>query len=226
MESHFLFSTLTSCFDNFLFIKMQYSFFKNYFKGMVEQKKKKKIKKRIALLYLISTTNSTVATFVDYETKQILSACHIGHIFCLLGLDRVHRRSVEAHKIFGAELRYVLDRYFFKEKFRILRRARRERPKLKKSHKIIEYGFKFLVYFKGPIRYRRVVIKEFTKRYRREKALDTDPDIWNQYFIVFFADITSTPHNGCRSRKIKRTRLKRKPKIFRKKSHAKKKTAV
>ena len=157
---------------------MQHSFFKGYFKVTIQQKKKKKTKKRIALLYLVSTQNSTIATFVDHETKQILTACHIGHVFRLFRLDRVHRRSVEAHKIYGAELRYVLDRYFFKEKYRILRRARRERTPLKAEHKIVEYGFKFLVYFKGPARYRRVVLKEFTKRFRREKPKkSTEPDV-------------------------------------------------
>jgi hypothetical protein len=204
---------------------MQQLFFKSYFAAKLLQKKKKKIKKRLALLYLVSTKNSTIATFVDYKTKQILSACHIGHVLQLKKLDRVHRRSIEAHKIYGAELRYVLDRYFFKEKFRILRRARRERKQIKGSHKIMEYTFKFLVYFKGLARYRRVVVKEFTKRFRREKTDAGDPDVWNQYYVVFFSDITSTPHNGCRARKAKRTRLKRKPKIFRK-SHARKKPAV
>lgn len=92
-------------------------------------------------------------------------------------MDRVHRRSIEAHKIYGADLRYVLDRYFFKEKFRLLRRARRKRSRLKRSQRITEYTFKFLVYFKGPARYRRVVIKEFTKRFRREKSNEIDPDV-------------------------------------------------
>jgi hypothetical protein len=150
--------------------------FKSYFNSTIIKKKKKKIKKRLALLYLVSTKNSTIATFVDYKTKQILSACHIGHILRLKKLDRVHRRSIEAHKIYGAELRYVLDRYFFKEKYRILRRARRKRVRIKGSHKLTEYTFKFLVYFKGPARYRRVVVKEFTKRFRREKVADEDPD--------------------------------------------------
>jgi ribosomal protein S11 len=204
---------------------MQQSFLKNYFDLSLLQKKKKKTKKRLALLYLVSTKNSTIATFVDYETKQILSACHIGHVLQIKKLDRVHRRSIEAHKIYGAELRYVLDRYFFKEKYRILRRARRERKQLKGSHKITEYKFKFLVYFKGLARYRRVVIKEFTKRFCREKTDIGDPDVWNQYYVVFFSDITGTPHNGCRARKVKRTRLKRKPKIFRK-TNAKKKSIV
>jgi hypothetical protein len=140
-------------------------------------------------------------------------------------LDRVYRRSIEAHKIYGAELRYVLDRYFFKEKYRILRRARRQRAELQEFHKIVEYSFKFLVYFKGPSKYRRVVIKEFTKRFCREKVTKTDPDIWNQYFVVFFSDITSIPHNGCRARKVQRTKLKRKPKVFRK-SYARKKTTI
>jgi hypothetical protein len=156
---------------------MSQSFFKSYFDSNLLQKKKKKTKKRLALLYLVSTKNSTIATFVDYETKQILSACSIGHVLRLKKLDRVHRRSIEAHKIYGAELRYVLDRYFFKEKYRILRRARRERKQIKKSHKITEYKFKFLVYFKGLARYRRVVVKEFTKRFRREKIDIGDPDV-------------------------------------------------
>jgi hypothetical protein len=210
---------------------MKLVFFKSYFKSVIKQKKKKKIKKRLALLYLVSTRNSTMATFMDYKTKQVLSACHIGHVFRLKTLDRVHRRSIEAHKIYGAELRYVLDRYFFKEKYRILRRARRKRKVLKLEHRIIGYTFKFLVYFKGPARYRRVVIKEFTKRFCREKPVSDDkkgpvtPDVWNQYYVVFFADVTSIPHNGCRSRKVKRTRLKRKPRVFRK-PHAKKTTII
>jgi hypothetical protein len=156
---------------------MQHSFFKNYFKLVLRKNKKKKIKKRLAFMYLVSTKNSTIATFVDYTTKQTLSACHIGHIFQLKKLDRVHRRSIEAHKLYGAELRYVLDRYFFNEKYRILRRARRSRTVLRAKNKIIDYHFKFLVYFKGPSRYRRVVIKEFTRRFRREKAADLDPDV-------------------------------------------------
>ena len=141
---------------------------------VVQQKKKKKVMKRLAFLYLVSTRNSTVATFVDYETRQTLSTCHIGHIFRIKGLDRVHRRRVEAHKIYGAELRYVLDRYFLKEKGRAAERLRRERPKLKVSAKIVDCRFKFLVYFKGPARYRRVVIKEFTKRFQREKGCVAD----------------------------------------------------
>jgi ribosomal protein S11 len=197
------------------------SSFKQKFKALVFQKKKKKIQRRLAFLYLVSTKNSTIATFVDYKTKQVLAACHIGHILRTNKLDRVHRRSIEAHKVYGAELRYVFDRYFFKEKYRVLRRARRERVKIKGVYKIKDCKFKFLVYFKGPSRYRRVVIKEFTKRFCREKVTKEDPDVWNQYQVVFFSDITSTPHNGCRARKIKRTRLKRKPKIFRK-SNAKK----
>jgi hypothetical protein len=132
---------------------------------------------RLAFLYLVSTRNSTIVTFVDYKTKQTLSACHIGHIFQLKKLDRVHRRSIEAHKLYGADLRYVLDRYFFNAKYRILRRARRGRPVLQRKHKIVDYRFKFLIYFKGPSRYRRVVIKEFTKRFLREKYADTDPDV-------------------------------------------------
>ena len=144
------------------------SLFKTNINKVVRQKKKKKIIKRLAFLYLVSTRNSTVATFVDYETRQTLSTCHIGHIFRIKGLDRVHRRSVEAHKVYGAELRYVLDRYFLKEKDRISERLRRERPKLKASAKIYGCRFKFLVYFKGPARYRRVVIKEFTRSFQRE----------------------------------------------------------
>jgi ribosomal protein S11 len=204
---------------------MQTTPFQSYFKAILVQKKTQKIKKRLAFLYLVSTKNSTVVTFVDYETKQILTACHIGHVLNLRKLDRVHRRSIEAHKVYGAELRYVLDRYFFKEKYRVLRRARRERRRLNPAHKIVDYRFKFLVYFKGPSRYRRVVIKEFTKRFRREKVSDKDPDVWNQYFVVFFSDITTAPHNGCRARKMKRTRLKLKPKVFRK-QNAKKKPTV
>jgi hypothetical protein len=156
---------------------MEQLFLKNYLDFNLVQTKKKHEKKRLAILYLVSTKNSSVATFVDYETKQILSACHIGHVLQLKKLDRVHRRSIEAHKIYGAELRYVLDRYFFKEKYRILRRARRERKLIKGFHKIIEYKFKFLVYFKGLARYRRVVVKEFTKRFRREKTDIADPDV-------------------------------------------------
>jgi NADH:ubiquinone oxidoreductase subunit 5 (subunit L)/multisubunit Na+/H+ antiporter MnhA subunit len=217
-EVAFWSTTLTRC-----QIFVQHTLFKRYFKAAIK-KKKKKTKKRLAFLYLVSTRNSTIVTFVDYKTMQILSACHIGHVLNILKLDRVHRRSLEAHKIYGAELRYVLDRYFFKEKYRILRRARRERPVIKGIYKIVDCQFKFLVYFKGPAKYRRVVIKEFTKRFRREKV-DGDPDIWNQYYVIFFSDITSTPHNGCRSRKVQRTKLKRKPKIFRK-SNAKKRQAV
>jgi hypothetical protein len=155
---------------------MQYSF-KNYFKLTKAQKKQKKIKKRLALLYLVSTKNSTIATFLDHATKQVLSACHIGHVLNIKKMDRVHRRSIEAHKIYGAELRYVLDRYFFKAYYRIKRRARRKRTVLKKAKEIKEYSFKFLVYFKGPTRYRRVVIREFTKRFCREKKDKTSPDI-------------------------------------------------
>jgi hypothetical protein len=140
-------------------------------------KKKKKIQKRLAFFYLVSTRNSTISTFVDYKTKQILSACHIGHVLRTKKLARVHRRSIEAHKIYGAELRYVLDRYFFKEKYRILARARRKRKTIKGENKIEDSRFRFLVYFKGPSRYRRVVIKEFTKRFRREKVNEDDPDI-------------------------------------------------
>jgi ribosomal protein S11 len=189
--------------------------FRRIFETLV-LKKKKKIEKRLALFYLVSTRNSTIATFVDHKTKQILSACHIGHVLRVLKLDRVHRRSIEAHKIYGAELRYVLDRYFFKEKSRILRRARRGRTRVQGLYKLKSCRFKFLVYFKGPARYRRVVLREFTKRFCREKAGEFDPDVWNKYYVVFFSDITGTPHNGCRGRKVKRTRLKRRPKIFRK----------
>jgi hypothetical protein len=159
---------------------------------------------------------------VDYLTKQILSACHIGHVLQLKKLDRVHRRSLEAHKIYGAELRYVLDRYFFKEKYRVLRRERRGRSKL--TLNVTESTFKFVVYFKGPARHRRVVLQEFTKRFCREKGDEKDLDVWHKYSVVFFSDITGIPHNGCRARKVKRTRLKRQPKVFRK-SNAKK-TAV
>lgn len=135
------------------------------------------MQKRLALLYLVSTKNSTIATFVDYRTKQVLSACHIGHVLRLQKLDRVHRRSIEAHKIYGAELRQVLDRYFFKEHLRISLRERRGRPRIKFSNKISDCRFKFLVYFKGPARYRRVVFREFTKRFRREKVDEEDPDV-------------------------------------------------
>jgi hypothetical protein len=141
------------------------------------QTKIKNVKKRLGLFYLVSTKNSTIASFVDYATKQVLSACHIGHILSSRRMDRVHRRSIEAHKIYGADLRFVLDRYFFKEKYRILRRARRNRSRLIESHKIMEYSFKFLVYFKGPARYRRVVIKEFTKRFVRERHNKTDIEV-------------------------------------------------
>jgi hypothetical protein len=156
---------------------MQPSLFKGYFKSAILQNKKKKIKKRLAFFYLVSTKNSTIATFVDYQTKKILTACHIGHVLSSRRLDRVHRRGIEAHKIYGAELRYVLDRYFFKEKYRILRRARRGRRSLRASHRVTEHRFKFLVYFKGPARYRRVVIREFTKRFRREKEDGRSPDV-------------------------------------------------
>ena len=156
---------------------MKFTFFKSYFRNLIAQKKKKKIKKRLGFLYLVSTKNSTIATFVDYKTKQILAACHIGHVLRLKKLDRVHRRGIEAHKIYGAELRYVLDRYFFNESSRVLRRVRRERTKLKKQNKIVEYSFKFLVYFKGPARYRRVVIREFTKKFCREKLDESEPDV-------------------------------------------------
>jgi ribosomal protein S11 len=195
--------------------------FKRIFRALF-LKKKKKIQKRLALFYLVSTKNSTIATFVDYKTKQILSACHIGHILHDLKLDRVHRRSIEAHKIYGAELRYVLDRYFFREKYRILRRARRGRPIIQGASKLKDCSFKFLVYFKGPARYRRVVLREFTKRFCREKVEEADPDAWKQYYVVFFSDITGIPHNGCRARKVKRTRLKRRPRIFRKRNEKKK----
>lgn len=151
--------------------------FKKIFKALFFKKKKKKIQKRLALFFLVSTKNSTIATFVDYKTKQILSACHIGHVLRVLKLDRVHRRSIEAHKIYGAELRYVLDRYFFKEKYRILARARRARTVIQGINKLEYCRFKFIVYFKGPARYRRVVLRQFTKRFRREKASDSDPDI-------------------------------------------------
>jgi hypothetical protein len=155
---------------------MQKSFFKKHFQSAIKIKKKK-IKRRLAYLYLVSTRNSTVATFVDHRTKQTLSACHIGHVFFLLGMDRRHRRSIEAHKIYGAELRYVLDRYFYKEGYRTLRASRlgSKRPKL--QQKITEYRFKFLVYFKGPARYRRVVIKEFTRRFRREHLNEKEPEV-------------------------------------------------
>ena len=79
--------------------------------------------------------------------------------------------------MYGAELRYVLDRYFFKEKYRVLRRARRERKRLKPKHKILTFSFKFLVYFKGPSKFRKVVLKEFTKRFIREKAQVSAPDV-------------------------------------------------
>ena len=125
----------------------------------------------------MSTKNSTISTFVDYKTKQILSACHIGHVLSVLKLDRVHRRSIEAHKIYGAELRYVLDRYFFREKSRILRRARRGRTVVQGENKLKDCRFKFLVYFKGPAKYRRVVLREFTKRFCREKSGEFDPDV-------------------------------------------------
>jgi ribosomal protein S11 len=194
---------------------MQYSILKSYFKLTNLKKKEKKIKRRLALLYLVSTKNSTVATFVDYPTKQILSACHIGHVLKLKKLDRVHRRSAEAHKIYGGELRYVLDRYFFKEAHRVLRRLRRERTKLKLVDKVDNPSFKFLVYFKGQSRHRKTVIKEFTKRFRRENEDEKAADVWNQYTIVYISDITGIPHNGCRSRKVQRTRLKHKPKVFR-----------
>jgi ribosomal protein S11 len=196
--------------------------FKRIFEALVLKKKKKKIQKRLALFYLVSTKNSTISTFIDYKTKQVLSACHIGHVLRVLELDRVHRRSIEAHKIYGAELRYVLDRYFFKEKSRILRRARRGRKVVQGENKLENCRFKFIVYFKGPARYRRVVLREFTKGFCREKAGEFDPDIRNQYYVVFFSDITGIPHNGCRGRKVKRTRLKRRPKIFRKRSENKK----
>ena len=114
---------------------------------------------------------------MDYATKHILATCPIGHVFQLLELDRYHRRSIEAHKVYGAELRYVLDRYFFKEKYRVLRRARRERKRLKPKHKILTFSFKFLVYFKGPSKFRKVVLKEFTKRFIREKAQVSAPDV-------------------------------------------------
>ena len=65
-------------------------------------------------------------------------------------------------------------------------------------------------------------MQEFTKRYIKQKKKKKDPNVWNQFSVVFFTDITSTPHNGCRARKVKRTRLKRKPKIFRKTQYAKK----
>jgi ribosomal protein S11 len=204
---------------------MKQSFFKNYFQVLVEQKKKKKIKKRLAFFYLVSTRNSTIATFVDYKTKQILSSCHIGHILRLKKLDRVHRRGIEAHKIYGAELRYVLDRYFFNAEARMLRRERRERTRLKKNYSVEDCTFKFIVYFKGPAKYRRVVIREFTKKFCREKPDEKSPDVWNRYYVVFFSDITLFPHNGCRARKRKRTRLKRKPKVFRK-SNEKKKSII
>jgi hypothetical protein len=155
---------------------MQQSLFKSQIKTAV-QTQTKKVKKRLALFYLVSTKNSTIASFIDYATKQVLSACHIGHVLSSKGMDRVHRRSIEAHKIYGAELRFVLDRYFFKEKYRILRRARRKRSRLLVRHKILDYSFKFLVYFKGPSRYRRVVIKEFTKRFIRERLDDTDAKV-------------------------------------------------
>jgi hypothetical protein len=145
---------------------MQHSPFKRYLKSAV--KKKTNIKKRLGLFYFISTTNSAVSTFVDFETKQILSVCSMGHVCWLHRIARPHRRSLEAHKIYGAELRYVLDRYFFKRPRRVALRAWRKRSALK--HYIRGYSFKFLVYFKGPARYRRVVIKEFTKRFCREKA--------------------------------------------------------
>jgi hypothetical protein len=193
---------------------MQQFIFKTRIKDI--QTKTKTLKKRLALFYLVSTKNSTIASFVDYATKQVLSACHIGHVLSSKRMDRVHRRSIEAHKIYGAELRFVLDRYFFKEKYRILRRARRLRPRLLEGNKILDYSFKFLVYFKGPSRYRRVVIKEFTKGFIRERLNKTDAEVWNQYYVVFFSDVTSIPHNGCRARKVKRTRAKRKPRIFRK----------
>ena len=154
---------------------MKSSLLKSYFNLISVKKKENKIKKRLALLYLVSTKNSTIVTFVDYATNQILSACHIGHVLRLKKLDRVHRRSIEAHKIYGAELRYVLDRYFLKEKHRVLRRERRERSKLKLE--IIETSFKFLVYFKGQAKYRRVVLKEFTKRFRREKEDEKAVDV-------------------------------------------------
>jgi hypothetical protein len=151
--------------------------FKRIIQALFFKKKKKKIQKRLALFYLVSTKNSTIATFVDYKTKQILSACHIGHVLRAKKLARVHRRSIEAHKIYGAELRYVLDRYFFKEKYRILARARRKRVIIQGEAKLEDCRFKFLVYFKGPARYRKVVIKEFTKRFCREKVNEADPDI-------------------------------------------------
>ena len=156
---------------------MKYSILKSYFNLISVKKKENKIKRRLALLYLVSTKNSTIVTFVDYVTNQILSACHIGHVLRLKKLDRVHRRSIEAHKIYGAELRYVLDRYFFKEKHRVLRRERRERVKLKPTCRITESSFKFLVYFKGPAKYRRVVLKEFTKKFRREKEDEKAVDV-------------------------------------------------
>lgn len=154
---------------------MQQFIFKTRIKDI--QTKTKTLKKRLALFYLVSTKNSTIASFVDYATKQVLSACHIGHVLSSKRMDRVHRRSIEAHKIYGAELRFVLDRYFFKEKYRILRRARRLRPRLLEGNKILDYSFKFLVYFKGPSRYRRVVIKEFTKGFIRERLNKTDAEV-------------------------------------------------
>lgn len=150
--------------------------FKRYFNSKVLQIKTKKLKKRLALLYLVSTKNSTIATFSDYQTKQILAACHIGHVLNSKDLGRVHRRSIEAHKVYGAELRYVLDRYFFLEEERFARRSRLKRRKIPKHHRISFCQFKFIVYFKGPSRYRRVVMKEFTKRFIREKLREADPD--------------------------------------------------
>lgn len=140
----------------------------------------------------------------------------MGYVLQFQGLSRLYRRSLEAHKIYGVNLPWVFDRYFFKAKSRLGRRERRKRPPIKPKYIIKPSAFKFVVYFRGQTRHRRVVLQEFTKRYIKEKKKIKEPDVWNQFSVVFFTDITSIPHNGCRARKIKRTRLKRKPKIFRK----------
>jgi ribosomal protein S11 len=202
-------------------------------------------KKRLGLIYFVSTKSNTVATFIDLVTKKTFLIFSTGEA-CSIEKDedeeeekekdkkkeeegsgiakkktkitrttkvgkrkqkrldkeakekkekeeekkkeekestafgRIYRRGMQAQRLFSAELlnkyiEYMLD---FKK----------------------EYGFfilyKFYVYFKGPSKFRRFLLKDFFKK--------------NLFKIVAFGDIGLAPHNGCRPPKKRRSKSKNK----------------
>jgi hypothetical protein len=96
-------------------------------------------------------------------------------------LGRVYRQGLQAARLFGSELSIRFETILSEFK----------------SKYGVFLSYNFIIYFKGAARYRKIILREILKK--------------KKFKVLLLGDITQLPHNGCRARKAKRTRLKKKP---------------